>query len=271
MRERGQRTPQPPRSALRALLPPDVDVRHPPRHSAAVPVWYGVVWSRLGRAELAWACWDRIHLPDLQPWIAAERGRVLRELGLHAEAERIEWPSLLEAHDPVDEAMLRISLVADAVGQGDLTRAQRRLTTTRDAVAALPDGPRAARQRLRLSWVDVEVAALAGDPLPTDGLPRWDATTSTPALPPDYQHGSVFHRAKGLLFAAIARDDPRLLEVAAEVAPPVLAWAVHLARADRGSAGALDAARVAWQQIVPPPGYAAHMAATAVAHRLAPG
>ncbi|HSK23842.1 MAG TPA: hypothetical protein VK906_11725 [Egicoccus sp.] len=262
--------PTPPAEALADLLPPDVDLARGLRHEAARPVWHGLVWSRLGRADLAWAHWDRVRLPALQPWIAAERGRVLREFGLHTRAEAIEWPALLDAGDPVDAAMLRVSLAADAVGLGDLARARRRLEAAREAVAALPESPRAARQRLRATWVGVEVAALGGEPLPTGGLPEWDAEAGAPRHPPDVAHGSRFHVAKGLLFAGIARGDVRLLDAAATLAPPVIAWAVHLARADMaGVAGADDLARHAWDAVVPPPGLEVEVAATPTARRLA--
>jgi hypothetical protein len=281
--------PLPPLDALAALLPPDVDLASGAglRHEAAVPVWYGVVWSRLGRGDLAWRHWDRVQLPELQPWIAAERGRVLRELGLHAEAEALEWPALLRA-DPIDAAMLRISLTADAVGLGDRDRARRRLEAAREAVAALVESPRAARQRLRLTWVGVEVAYLDGVAPSADGLPWWDAQAGDdrtdrtdrmerpaagdggggPGYPADHAWGSGFHTAKGLLFGGIVRGDLRLLDAAAAVAPPVLAWGVHLARADAGVPGALDAARTAWAATAAPPHVAREVAATPTARRL---
>jgi hypothetical protein len=263
--------PVPPGAALAALLPPDVDLAAGTglRHEAAVPVWYGVVWGRLGRGDLAWAQWDRVTVPSLTPWIAAERGRVLRELGLHGAAEALEWPALLRADDPVEEAMLRVSLTADAVGSLDAPRARRRLVAAEVAVAAAPDGPRAARQRLRLAWVRVEVAYLDAVVPPTAGLPRWDAGAAAPALPPDHAWGSRFHTAKGLLFGGVVREDVRLLDAAAAMAPPVLRWGVELARADRGQPGALAAARRAWAAMVPPPGVEVAVAATPTARRLA--
>lgn len=260
--------PPPPAAALAALLPPDVELTAGWRHEAAVPVWYGIVWGRLGRGDLAWAHLDRVQLPSLWPWIAAERGRIVRELGLHAEAESLEFPALVDAEDPVDAAMLRISLAADAVGTGDVARAVRRLSSARDAVHALPDGPRAARQRLRLGWVATEVAFLTGQDPPLAGTPRWDETAGAPTSSSDLAWGSAFHRTKALLFAGIARGDGRLLEAAAVDPPPVLAWAIHLARADRGVRGAFDAARTAWAAIVPPPVHADAAAATPTAVRL---
>lgn len=266
--------PQPPARALVALLPPEVDLdptqRHRLRHAAAREVWLAVVWGRLGRGELAWQLLDAVDEPTLQPWIAAERGRLLRELGLHGEAERWELPALDEATDPVDAAMLRISLAADAVGVGELATAQQRLAAARQAVAALPPGPRSARQRLRLSWVGVEVALASGQPVDTSRLAWWrlDDEVGDPALPDDHAAGSTFHTAKGLLFGGVVHREPRLLDAAVELAPPALAWAVHLAREDLGCCGALAAARAAWAAIVPPPGYEATLAATPLARRL---
>ncbi len=292
--------PPPPDDALAWLLPPDVDLDAGWRHPAARPVWHGVVWSRLGRADLAFAHFDRVALPALQPWIAAERGRVLRELGLHAAAEALGWPALRAADDPDDAAMLRVSLVADAVGRADPDRATRRLAAARAAVHALagapgasdppgvgtdtraasdpcaggsgpdgiPAGPRAARQRLRLCWVEVEVAWLEGRAPPTAGLARWDEVAGAPALADDHRHGSAFHTAKGLLFGGLVADDDRLLSAAAELAPPALLWAIELARAERGEPGALDRAREAWATIVAPPHLAAEVASTATARRL---
>ena len=201
--------------ALAALLPPDVDLDGPLRHEAARPVWIGMVWGRLDRGDLAWAWFDRVGLPELQAWIGAERGRLHRELGRHARAEEIEWRALVRADDPVDAAMLRISLAADAVGHGDVEAATSRMHAARQAVGALQDGPRAARERLRLSWVEVEVAWLRGAPPPTDALPVWDEGFGAPRFPPDHAAGTTFHAAKGLLFAGVVRRDLRLLEAAA--------------------------------------------------------
>jgi hypothetical protein len=249
----------PPAEALARLLPPDVRSSRPWRHEAAAPVWQGVVWGRLGRGDLAWEHLDRVRLPALQPWIAAERGRILRELGLHAAAEALEWPALLTATDPVDIAMLRVSLAADAVGMGDVDRAVRRLSAASDALAELPDDPRSARQRLRGTWVGVEVAWLSGSPPSPAGLPCWDATTGAPSFPPEHAWGSEFHTAKGLLFGGVVHAEPLLLDAAADIAPPVLAWAVQLARADVGREGAEAAAVHAWKRVVPPPAFDAQV------------
>lgn len=244
------------------MLPPDVhlDADADPagptarlRHPAARPVWYGVVWGRLGRGDLAWTSFDRVAVPELQPWIAAERGRILRELGHHDRAEALEWPALAGAEDPVDAAMLRISLAANAVGFGDHERATSRWHASARAVAELPDGPRTARQRLRLTWVGVEVAGLHGEPLPTEGLPTWSEEADAPQLPPDHAAGSTFHTAKGLLFAGVVHADLRLLDAAAGLAPPALLWAVHAAREAIGVADAAELSRQLRSELVTPP------------------
>lgn len=263
--------PAPPPQVVARLLPPDVDLARPARHASARPVWLGMVWSRMGRGDLAWAFWDRVGSTALQAWVAAERGRVLRELGLHTEAERLEWPALAAAVDPVDRAMLQVSLAADAVGRGDVDTAVRRYGVARDAVAALPDSPRAARQRLRATWVGVEVAWASGTVPSAAGLPQAPESSSVAgevAMPADLAHGSAFHRCKALLFGGLVARSLPLLDMALGEAPPILTWAIHLARADLGATGALRAARQAWAAIVPPPPHAAEVAAIPTAQRL---
>lgn len=259
--------PSPPAEALQRLLPPEVDLADPPRHASSRPVLLGMVWSRLGRADLAWAFWDRVGTDRLRPWLAAERGRVLRELGLHAEAEHLEWPALAAAEDPVDRAMLQVSLTADAVGRGDVPTAARRLAVAEAAVADLADSPRAARQRLRLTWARTEVAWARGDRPTGDDLPCLGPDGRLD-LPDDLAHGTTFHRAKALLFAGLAHHSIALLDLALADAPPVLAWAIHLARADHGAEGAEAAAADAWRAVHPPPPYADQVAATPTAQRL---
>ncbi len=261
------RPPLPPDDEVSRLVPADArgrltDLRHP----EAVDVWHGVVWSRLGRGDLAWAWWDGVEAATLQPWIDAERGRVCRELGLHTRAQAYDVRALEHATDLVDAVMARLGLVADAVGQRQAVVVPLRATAARSLLATLPNSPRVARQRLRASWVAVEVAFLLGEEPPTATLPVW--RDGRAVLGADYRHGTEFHQAKGLLFAGIARSDDRLLEAARSLAPPVLRWAVELACADRGHDGALAAAADAWAEIVPPPGLDGEVAATATARRL---
>jgi hypothetical protein len=248
--------PVPPDAALAALLPADVPAEDPSawRHPAALDVWYGVVWSRLGRGDHAWAWWDSVDAPELAPWIAAERGRVLRELALHAAAQEQDASGLAEATDVVDMAMLRLGLVADAIGLGQAEIAALRFQGATTLIDALPATPRADRQRIRRAWVAVEMSIVGAAPAGLEDLPDLDADGQL-QWPGLYAAGTAFHRAKGLLFAGIARRDADLLDLAAEEAPPVLRWAVELARADRGDEDAEARAREAWREVVPPPGF----------------
>lgn len=267
---------RPDAATLARLLPPEVDltVGRGLRHPDAGAVWLGVVWGRLGRGDLAWSSWDAVTAPALRPWIAAERGRLLRELGAHAAAEAWEAPALAAARDPIDAAMLRLSLAANAIGRGEVAVAGRWFDAARGGLEAAPPGPRRDRQRLRAAWVAVELTLCrapsgARDPHEAGrsrsralhqatvaaALPRWDAAAGRPVWPHLYAAGSDFHRAKGALFAGVLSGDTRLLAAAAGAAPPALLWAVHRARADLDPL-ATDAAGAAVQAralVVPPP------------------
>lgn len=247
------------------------DPRHPDLSYAASLVWDGVVWGRLGRADDAWRSWDAVRDPSLASWVAAERGRVLRELGLHAAARDLEEEALAAARDVTDAVMLRISLAADALGIEEdgavaTDRASRQLDAALALLEELPPGPRAARQRLRGRWVGVEIALARGDRPDSSGLaaPGDDG----PDLAPEHEDGTDFHRAKSLLFAGIARGDRSLLVDAARLAPPALRWAVELARVDAGEERASARAVEAWAAVRPPPGHEAAVAATPTARRL---
>jgi len=267
------RPPAPPAADLAALSPSDIDLSAgrglrpdaPPED--VEQVWYGVVWGRLGRGDLAWAWWDRLATPALEPWLAAERGRLLRELGGHLAAQRLEQAALSRATDPLDRVMLTVSLAADAVGQADADLARRRLTSARQELTTQPWSARRDRQWLRAGWVAVEIALMTGRTAPAVALPSWrprdDAGShqlmrSGPSedellLPAAYRSGSRFHLAKGCLFAGVVRGDPELLVLAAELSPPALLWGVHLARASLGVEGAAEAAAAARNRVVPPP------------------
>lgn len=240
--------------------------RHPLRSADAAAVWNGLVWGRLGRGDRAWDWWDSVDDEDLQPWIAGERGRVLRELGLHAPAMELEEAGLAAAHDLTDMVLLRLSLAADAVGLGQESAARRSLGTAGSLLVELPADPRVRRQRLRRRWIEVEIAQLGGSRPVADGLPSLGA--DGPVYPIDHEAGTDFHRAKGLLFAGIVREEPALLVVASGLAPPALRWAVELARLDTGDEEAARRAVTAWNQVVPPPAFADAVAATPVAERM---
>lgn len=229
-------------------------------------MWNGVVWGRMGRADRAWAWWDSVSDDELQPWIAAERGRVLRELGLHGAAQQLEEDALSHATDLVDIVMLRLSLAADAVGLGEESAARRVLGAASSLLDELPPDERARRQRLRRRWVEVEVGLLSGSQPSADGLPSLGH--DGPVFPMDYDAGTDFHRAKGLLFAGTVREEPALLVAAAELAPTALRWAVELARRDAGDEEAARRAVTAWSQVVPPPDHAEAIAETDTAKLL---
>ncbi|MDX1511035.1 MAG: hypothetical protein R3249_06795 [Nitriliruptorales bacterium] len=250
-------------SALDRWIPSDADLDRP----GPAAVWRGLALGRLGRSSEAWAAWDGVADPALAPWIAAEKGRLLREFGLHDAAEALEAPAFEASDDVVVRAALAIGLTADAVGRNEVALAAERLAVARGLVASAGAMPAAARQRLRLTWVDVEVAQISGQPLPVDGLPVMDEGGEI-EWPEGHAAGTDFHRAKGLLFAGVVRSDPRLLHAAIPLAPPILLWAIQLARHDVFGASALEEARRAWQTITPPPGHEAAVAATSVARRL---
>ncbi len=245
---------------MAALLPPDIQLpsgsglRRDAPAQAVTSAWYGVVWGRLGRGDLAWRWFDRVGERALGPWIAGERGRLLRELGGHAAAEQLELAALPAAIDPLDAAMLWVSLAADAVGYADAEDARQRLARAQTLLARQPDSPRRDRQLLRAGWVEVEVALLTDLAPPTHLLPRLRADGELD-LPTPYRAGSRFHTAKGCLFAGVVRAEPELLERAAALAPSALLWAVHLARASLGVPGAQAAAAATRARVVPPPGH----------------
>lgn len=257
----------PPAEAVADLVP--ADLRDDPtrlRHPEVAELLHGMVWTRLADGPQAWAWFDRVTAPPLLSWVLAEKGRFLRELGLHEAAEALDLEALAIAADLTDVVRARVSLVADAIGRGEFEVARLRLEAVDAILGRTEVTPSLARQRLRRSWVAVEVALVHGEPPPTDGLPHLDGGQVW--FPPEQAHGTRFHAAKGLLFGFAATGDERLLDLAAADAPPMLAWAVHLARADAGGTGALEAAKQSWARVLPPPGFAQQVSRTSVAKRL---
>lgn len=251
--------PPPDRTAHLALPEWDGAQADPPARA-----WrHGYLWMRLGRHDHAWGWWALVDDPRLATRVHASRASSLRELRLHRRADLEDAAALEASPEPGwERTAALIGRVADAVGEGDPGAADARLADALDAVRDLPhdlpqDPPHdlphdlpADRQRIRLGWVACEVALLTGG-VPAVALPHVDRDGEV-ATPPVYRAGSDHHLAKGLLFAGVLSRDLRVLEVAADLAPPGLAWAVHLARADLGADGALAAAREAWAKVVVP-------------------
>lgn len=245
------------------MTPPEPPVRRTPR--VRLPEWEeapppddperawrnGYVWMRLARYDHAWAWWSLVDDPGLAARVLVSRASSLRELRLHRSA-RIEDETALNAglEGGWEHASALIGLVADAVGEDDRESANARLADAIDAVRQLPDDLASDRQRIRLGWVACEVALLTGG-IPAVALPHVDRDGQV-AVPDVYRAGSDHHVAKGLLFSGVLARDPGPLDAAAELAPPGLLWAVHLARADHGVDGARAEARRAWERVVVP-------------------
>ncbi len=257
----------PPHDAWFDLVPPDL--RDDPtslRHPDATLVLNGMVWSRLGDGPQAWAWFQRVTEPELSAWVSIEKARFLRELGMHEAAEDLDLRALAVASDLADVVAARLSLAADAVGRGEFEVARLRLQGADAILNRAPTSPRFSRQRLRRAWVAVEVALVHGDPPPIEALPHLDGGQVW--FPPEQAHGTRFHAAKGLLFGSVAHDEPELLDLALADAPPILQWAVHLARADRGVPDALQEARAAFALVTPPTQYTEDAMRTDTARRL---
>lgn len=243
--------PAPPHDRTGQLRLPEWDEAPPP--DGPERAWRnGYLWMRLARYDHAWRWWALVDDPRLATRVHASRASSLRELRLHRSADLEDGAALEASSGPGwERAAALIGRVADAVGQGDPAEANARLADALDAVRDLPDDLPADRQRIRLGWVACEVALLTGG-IPAVALPHVDRDGEV-ATPGVYRAGSDHHLAKGLLFAGVLSRELRMLEVAADLAPPGLAWAVHLARADLGADRARAAARDAWAKVVVPP------------------
>jgi tetratricopeptide (TPR) repeat protein len=116
-----------------------------------------------------------------------------RQLGRHAEAERLDERALALAGDAPDAVFdASLGLAADAVGLHRGTDARRLL---REAAGLVPAD--SWRHRVRLDWVAVEVALLDGDPAAAAATARRAVRTSEDAQAPR-------HLAKCLLFLGAA-------------------------------------------------------------------
>jgi hypothetical protein len=127
---------------------------------------------------------------------SATTASVHRQLGRHAVAQGYDERALEGSQGSGEggfDALL--GLAADAVGLGDEPTAAARVAEA----AALVDGrPDWWRQRVRLGWVQAEVALLAGRP--ADAV-----AAAAPAVDLAEHSGAPRHVAKGLLFLGVAQ------------------------------------------------------------------
>jgi tetratricopeptide (TPR) repeat protein len=147
--------------------------------------------------------------PELQIFAAlasASIASVHRQLGRHETARAYDEQGLART-DRTGEAAFDclLGLAADAVGLGDKAAAQEHLA----AAQTLAEG-RAEwwRQRVRLGWLDAEVALLVGDG-------ETAATAAEQAVDLAERSGAPRHVAKGLLFLGVALVEAGRLDEAA--------------------------------------------------------
>lgn len=129
---------------------------------------------------------------------ASTSASVSRQLGRHAEARRHDEQALGLA-DGVSEAEFdaRLGLAADAVGLGESDEAATRLEQA-GALVPAGDGQEWWRQRVRLSWVQAEVALLTDRP--ADAVVAAESAVSRAE-----RARAPRHVAKGSLFLGVAR------------------------------------------------------------------
>jgi len=87
----------------------------------------------------------------------------LRQVGRHAEAERLDRLALATATATEARADALVGLVADAVGRHELALARDRLGPLTEYVVAMTTDHEEWRSRVRLQWVSAETALLAGE------------------------------------------------------------------------------------------------------------
>jgi tetratricopeptide (TPR) repeat protein len=120
---------------------------------------------------------------------------VHRQLGRHAEARAHDEVALLLSGATGEAGFDAVlGLAADAVGLGEAAAARDHLATATALASAHPEWW---RQRVRLGWVQAEVALLEGRPA--------DAVASAAASVDQAEHaGAPRHVAKGLLFQGVS-------------------------------------------------------------------
>lgn len=137
---------------------------------------------------------------------AATAASVRRQLGQHAVARGLDEQARALAGDTAEAAFdAELGLAADAVGLGDVTTAQ---TMLAQATARAQSRPDWWRQRVRLAWVQAEVALLVGDP-------EAAAAAVAPAVQTAEASGAPRHVAKSLLFLGVAQVQAGALDEAA--------------------------------------------------------
>ena len=127
---------------------------------------------------------------------ASTLASIHRQLGRHAAAQQHDETALGTAGEhPEARFDAVLGLAADAVGLGDASVARQRLGEARDLAATRSDWW---RQRVRLGWVEAEVALLTGATA--------DATRAARgAVDLAEASGAPRHVAKGLLFLGVAQ------------------------------------------------------------------
>lgn len=139
---------------------------------------------------------------------SATAASVHRQLGRHAVAQSYDERAL-DGSGGTGEAGFDalLGLAADAVGLGDAEVAAGRLD---EAMALVGDRADWWRQRVRLGWVQAEVALLRGHP-------EEAAASAHTSVDLAEQSGAPRHVAKGLLFLGVAQVEAGQLAEAATV------------------------------------------------------
>lgn len=132
------------------------------------------------------------------------RGSLLRQLGIHDLALLADREAMASAATPGAAIEAMTGLSADAVGLQDTLTARTMIAQAQsllERVAAAPSSaPTWWRHRVRLSWVQCEVALLSSDP-------QTAAHHAAAAVAAAEVAAAPRHVAKSLLFAAVAEID----------------------------------------------------------------
>lgn len=176
---------------------------------AAATAWLtGVALGALGRvaeAQEVLTVLARDRTDPQRRLLAAMAGAtsasLLRQIGRHpegrqADAQALELAAELGLGGAEAATDAQVGLVADAVGMGDAAGAGRALEAAQRFVAA--HGDLGWRVRVRLSWVEAEVALL-------NGAPEAATTAAREALGRSERARAPRHVAKSLLFLGVAQ------------------------------------------------------------------